>query len=54
MEEPWNKPTAVTVEVCVQWRVAGHFHNVKDLEAAILELARAGGRRLYAACVRCW
>jgi len=51
MDEPWNKPTAATIEVCVRLRVVGHFHNVKDLEAAILESVRAGARPLYAACV---
>jgi hypothetical protein len=54
MDEPWNKPTAVTVEVCVQLRVAGHFNSVNDLEAAILEAAHAGGRHLYAESFRRW
>ena len=54
MDEPWNEPTAVTVEVCVRLRVAGRFHCVNDLEAAVVEAAHAGGRELYAQSFRRW
>lgn len=54
MDEPWNKPTAVTVEVCVRLTVAGRFHCVNDLEAAIIEAVHAGGRELYSQSFRRW
>ena len=34
MDEPWNEPTAVTVEASIRLRAAGRFHCVNDLETA--------------------
>jgi hypothetical protein len=54
MEEPWNEPTAVAVEVCVRLTVAGRFATVNALESAVVDAAHNAGRQLYGRAFAQW